>query len=300
MNVLDLATKKIKLRKVSSTRGGEYQGACPGCGGTDRFHVWPLQNEGKGSYWCRSCEKAGDNIQFLRDFEGLSFKDACAYLNVTLPERPEHYTPSTAPSQKPEFTPENHAAPAELWQEKAEKLVSWAQENLKKNTEALAWLADRGINGETAENFRLGWNPGEDGKDIYRHRKSWGLPEILKEDGKPRALWIPQGLVIPYVVDRIVHRVRIRRPEGEPRYYVIPGSSTATMIIEHARRAFVIVESELDAITVAAHNTLAGAVALGSVSAKPDAETCAILQGALQILVALDYDEAGLKAMKWW
>ena len=284
------------------TKGGEWQGPCPACGGTDRFHIWPMQNEGKGSYWCRGCEKAGDNIQFLRDFDGLSFKDACTYLNISLPERPEHYTPSTTPHQKPEFTPETKPPPGELWQEKAEKLVSWAQANLTKNTEALAWLADRGISRETAENFRLGWNPGEDGKDIYRHRKSWGLPEILKEDGKPKALWIPQGLVIPYVIDRIVLRVRIRRPEGEPRYYVLPGSSTATMIIEPARRAFVIVESELDAITVAAHNTLAGSIALGSVSAKPDAETYAILQGALQILNAIDYENGSAKdkAVAWW
>ena len=150
------------------------------------------------------------------------------------------------------------------------------------------------------DNFRLGWNPGEDGKDIYRNRKAWGLPEILKEDGKPRALWIPRGLVIPCVVDGIIHRIRIRREEDEPRYYVIPGSSMSTMVIGHDRRAFVIVESELDAITVSANNTLAGAVALGSVSAKPDAETYAILRDALQILLALDYDDAGKKAVDWW
>jgi hypothetical protein len=300
MNTLDMASRKVKLRKVSGTKGGEWQGPCPGCGGTDRFHVWPLQNEGKGSYWCRGCEKAGDNIQFLRDFEGMSFRDACAYLNIDMPESPTHHTPAPAQRQKPEFTPEIHSPPAELWQEKAEKLVSWAQANLMKNAETITWLADRGISAETAENFRLGWNPGEEGKDIYRHRKAWGLPEILKDDGRPRALWIPIGLVIPYIVDRVIHRIRIRRPEGDPRYYVIPGSSTATMIIEHTRRAFVIVESELDAITVATRNTLAGAVALGSVSVKPDAGTYDILQGALQVLVSLDYDAAGMKAMKWW
>jgi hypothetical protein len=304
MNTLDLALKKVKLRRVSGTKGGEWQGPCPGCGGVDRFHVWPMQNEGKGSYWCRGCEKGGDNIQYLRDFEGMTFKDACAYLNIDIPDQPgqpgRNLTQKTPPPEKPQFQPEVKTPPAELWQEKAEKLIAWAQGNLTTNAEALAWLAERGITAETAENYRLGWNPGEDGKDIYRNRKSWGLPEVMKDDGRPRALWIPQGLVIPYIVDGIVHRVRIRRPEGEPRYYVLPGSSTATMIIEPQRRAFVIVESELDAITVAAHNAIAGAVALGSVSAKPDAETYAILQDALQILVALDYDAAGLKALKWW
>jgi len=310
MNTLDLAQKKVKLRRVSGTKGGEWQGPCPGCGGVDRFHVWPVQNEGKGFYWCRGCEKGGDNIQYLRDFEGMTFKDACAYLNIDIPDQPgqpgRNLTQKTTPPEKPRFQPETKTPPVELWQEKAGKLIAWAQGNLTKNTEALAWLAERGITAETAENYRLGWNPGEDGKDIYRNRKSWGLPEVLKDDGRPRALWIPRGLVIPYIVYGIIHRVRIRRPEDHRKpewpepYIMIEGSSSATMIIEPQRRAFVIVESELDAITVAVHNTLAGAVALGSVRVKPDAETYAVLKKALQILVSLDYDEAGKKAIGWW
>lgn len=31
--------------------------------------------------------------------------------------------------------------------------------------------------------FRLGWNPGEAGKDLYRQRESWGLETVLKENG---------------------------------------------------------------------------------------------------------------------
>lgn len=301
MNTLDLATRKVNLRKVSGTHGGEWQGPCPGCGGTDRFHVWPQQNEGKGAYWCRGCEKSGDNIQFLRDFEGMSFRRACEYLGIETPEMPETQGISTQKRpEKPVFDPANHAAPADIWQEKAEKFLTWSQECLQKNAEVMAWLAARGINREAAAAYRIGWNPGEKGKDIYRPRKSWGLPEEIKDDGRPKMLWIPIGLVIPYIVDGVIHRLRIRRPEGEPRYYVLPGSSMATMILEACRRAFVVVESELDAIAVASGNDLAGAAAVGSSSAKPDAEAFAILQGSLQILNALDYDTAGAKAMSWW
>lgn len=300
MNTLDLAHKKVILKKVSGTNGGEWQGPCPACGGTDRFHVWPVQNDGNGAYWCRGCEKAGDNIQFLRDFEGMSFRAACAYLNVSIPDRPE--TGGSIPKQreKPEFKPDQHVAPADLWQEKAGKFVDWSQNSLQKNAEAIQWLSDRGISARAADDYRLGWNSGENGKDIYRARKSWGIAEAFKEDGRAKALWIPVGLVIPYIIDGIIYRIRIRRPDGEPRYYVIPGSSMATMTIERQRRAFVVVESELDAIAVASNNVMAGAVALGSVSAKPDAETYAVLQGALQVLNALDYDAAGAKAMAWW
>ena len=308
MNVLDLAQNKVKLRKVSATKGGEWQGPCPGCGGNDRFHVWPMENDGNGSYWCRSCEKAGDGIQFLRDFEGMTFKDACARLNIIREDRAEGtgFRGQPVKKEKPEFTPEAHVPPADLWQEKAEKFLAWSQGHLAKNAEVLSWLVGRGISAAAAENARLGWNPGEDGKDVYRHRKTWGLPEVLKEDNKPKMLWIPIGLVIPHVVDGVIYRLRIRRPEGEPRYYVIPGSSMSTMVIEHTRRAFVIVEAELDGIAVASQNQRAGAIALGSVSAKPDAAAYEVLRGALQILNALDYGDIGggakaaERAMQWW
>jgi len=301
VNTLDLALKKVKLRKVSSTKGGEWQGPCPGCGeGTNRFHVWPYQHDGKGSYWCRVCEKAGDNIQFLIDFDGLTFKEACASLNITLPDRSGYRGASASHKEKPDFSPSQHIPPADLWQEKAQKFIAWARGNLTKNTEVLSWLDRRGISAETAADYYLGWNPGEDGNDIYRNRGSWGLPEFKKDDGKIKALWIPRGLVIPNVIDGVVYRIRIRRPEGEPRYYVIPGSSMSTMILERTRRAFVVVESELDAIAVVANNLTAGAVGLGSSHAKPDAEAYEVLKEALQILISLDYDDAGRKALAWW
>ena len=317
MNTLDLVRKKVKVpdKKAAGTNGGEWQCPCPSCGGEDRFHVWPNQNEGKGAYWCRSCGKTGDNIQFLRDFEGMSFRDACSELNIDLPDRQAdgYSRPDPVPQYtKPVFQPVTHASPADLWQEKAEKFVYWAQCNLSANQEILPWLAARGIDAQTAVNYRLGWNAGEKERDIYRPRTSWGLPEELKENGKPKMLCIPRGLVIPYIINGVIYRIRIRRPaehrtkEWPAPYYVLPGSAMSTMIIEPTRRAFVIVESEIDAIAVAATNTLAGVVALGSVAAKPDAEAFAILQGSIQILNALDYGDIGRGAkaaertFAWW
>jgi DNA primase len=303
MNTLDLASKKVELKKVASTHGGEWTGPCPECGGKDRFHVWPYTNCEKGSYWCRGCDKSGDNIQFLIDFEGMNFKDACAWLNIHLDQ---NYHSKPAPTEKREFQPTEHQSPAQLWQEKAGKFISWAQEQLKNNQQQLDWLAARGINQAAAVAARLGWNPGENGKDLFRARTAWGLPELKKEDGRPRMLWLPRGLVIPYCVDGIVQRIRIRRPEGEPRYYVVPGSSMATMIIGIECRAFVIVESELDAIACAASTDLAGAVATGTLQGKPDAAAYEILKSSVQILNALDYGDQGggktaaERAFKWW
>lgn len=310
MNVLDLAQKKVQLKKVASTHGGEWHGPCPDCGGKDRFHVWPAEMDGKGAYWCRGCGKTGDNIQFLHDFDGLSFPEACSALGIALPDRPspslsarfKSPVPPSAQNLVPSpFTPAVHESPADLWREHAEKFVLWAREKLRSNAEALSWLDERGIDARTAGEFRLGWNPGENGKDIYRVRKAWGLPETFREDDKPKALWIPRGLVIPYYdADGVLQRIRIRRPDGEPRYYVLPGSSMSVMMIGKERKAYVVVESELDAIACAAACPLAGAVALGSVAAKPDIQAEESLRAALSILLAVDYDDAGKKAVAWW
>jgi hypothetical protein len=302
LNVIDIVEQHTKLKKVASTKGGEWQGPCPWCGGKNRFHVWPQQNAGQGTYWCRSCGKGGDAIQFLRDFEGKTFKEACDYLNIKMEEK--SYKPTDTTPR--EFQPREPETPEELWQVKAGKFIAWAQEQLKNNQAQLDWLASRGINQAAAEAARLGWNPGENGKDLFRARTSWGLSELKKENGKPRMLWLPIGLVIPCTVNGIIQRVRIRRSEGEPRYYIVPGSSSSTMALETDRKAFVLVESELDAIACASSTTLAGSVATGTLEGKPDAAAYQVLKNATQILNALDYgDEGGGKdaakrANKWW
>jgi DNA primase len=85
MNLLDLLSSDTSLRKVAATYGGEYVGPCPWCGGEDRFRVWPDTDPPR--YWCRVCERRGDAIQYLRDREGLTFRQACERLGKPLPER---------------------------------------------------------------------------------------------------------------------------------------------------------------------------------------------------------------------
>ena len=79
INLLDLLDQNgCRLRKVANTKGGEYAGACPFCGGNDRFRVWSET----GRYWCRQCDKNGDAIQFVRETKGMGYREACNYLDV--------------------------------------------------------------------------------------------------------------------------------------------------------------------------------------------------------------------------
>lgn len=195
--------------------------------------------------------------------------------------------------------------------EQAGKLVEWAHGKLIENDEQLAWLAERGITLEGIKKFKLGWNPGKDGRDLWRPREVWGLATEMKKNktGKmvKKKLWIPRGLIIPEVGGQRseVRRIRIRRPEeNPPRYYVLPGSNMDMMFIEvqgSGSRAVLVVESELDGVMC---YVLGGGVcpvlALGTSSAKPDEKLMEILRNMAVILVALDFDGAGAKAMRWW
>lgn len=313
MNVLDLlGNRGVEAKKAASTGGGEYWSACPGCGGHDRFHVWPDQNSGMGSYWCRQCEKHGDNIQFLMDFDKKTYPEACRALDVDIKSN-EYRTPKPMSSwmnrtNKDQETrisdpkkEKTSSLLSDVWVEKGGKFVEWAHEKLLADKKQIKWLRDRGINTAFIKKFKLGWNPGKNGKDLFRSRESWGLETVIKSNNRKKALWFPIGLVIPLIKNGRVVRVRIRRPQGEPRYYVIPGSVMDMMFIGQHRRAYVVIESELDAILACQEaGDLVGVVGIGSSSAKPDPLLMEMLHQSAVILLLCDYDNAGAKMATWW
>ena len=307
-NVLELLESKgISSKKASTAKGGEYHSACPGCGDftkpdSDRFHVWLEQNKGQGSYWCRMCKKAGDAIQFLRDFDGMSYPEACKALDVELLAKEQFRTPHVK-SQKggapASWQAVGGADPAALWREKADKLVGWAHGQLLENKSEMRRLLARGITQKLVKQYLLGWIA----EDMWRHRKSWGLPEELKKDGKAKRLWIPGGLVIPQIIDNRATRIRIRRPAGEPRYYALPGSNMDCLVLSESKkeRLVVVVESELDAVLLVRFAAdLALIIALGNSSRKPDPAAVEKLAAADLILLAVDYDAGGNNQVAWW
>lgn len=313
MTILELLN--YQLKKASSHNGGEYHGPCPKCGGTDRFHVWPAQGD-HGSFWCRFCKIHGDAIQFLRDVEGMSCPEAhkaleikcesttcsaagkCSQGSGTAPS--SYATPQQKKPAANNWQPRQCDSSADTWRNHAEKLVDYAHQALLDNPEQLAWLAARGIDLAAVIKHRLGWLD----KDHYRDRAAWGLPAVLRNDSKPKKLWLPAGLVIPCFSGGVLQRLRIRRPvvkDGEMRYYLVPGSATMPMVINPEASAFVIVESELDAILLdAVAGDLVGIISQGNSSAKPDNVSHAVLENAAAILVALDSDHAGAVASRWW
>jgi len=291
-------------KRVASTNGGEYASPCPGCGGEDRFRVWPEQGEG-GRWWCRQCGSSGDTIQFLRDFQGLNYKEACERVGRELGPRPVRSVESLkGPRQSTpgRWTPRKPATPPDKWRQKAALMVDWTIKQLwgADGAEVLGYLKSRGLIEETIRDARLGWNP----KKVMRRRLDWGLPIIKEEAGFPRKkLSLPAGITIPYFVDGRVVRVRIRSMERNPdrRYHCLASSSSATQVLGEGP-VFVVVEAELDALLLhqeAGCNV--GVIGLGSAQIRPDEYAAELLGQADLILVALDSDMAGAKeAHRWW
>lgn len=324
MTIIDLITSRgLKTVKVSGTHGGEYASPCPACGGRDRFRAWPEQ-QGRGcaggTWYCRGCDQGGDCIQFLRIFDGLGYQDACTALGVeaqfsvrslSLPKE----------SKKEPFVPQDKVVlPTDQWREHAGKLVDWAHSRLLSDADRMVGLSKRGLPLDAVVTHRLGWLPGEEDRDCYfRDRASWGLPPSLDANGRNKPLWIPAGLVVPALgATGAVMRMRVRRPEEsrarfnpDMKYAVIPGSSMHPLLLRPHCRAFVVTESELDAMACAAAAEWAGldvgALSVGTNVGKPDVAAHAALKQAQCILVALDFDapkengtRPGAKGYKFW
>lgn len=296
----------------SSAKGPEWQGPCPVCGGVDRFHVWPEQGQG-GSFWCRNCDKGGDLVEYYRWSQGSSYQQACNLAGVEVQQRHELSAPTSKPKQVARvFAPVATVQPQALWSDHAAKFAHTCHQHLLKNAEQCAWLQKRGIDRTMVVAYLLGWNPA----DTYRPRQSWALDTQFRADGRPKKLWLPLGLVIPQWIDGRCTRLRIRRPVitgDEPRYWVVPGSGREPLISNHNRTAFVVVESELDAILLdRMAGDLAGMVAMGNSSIKPTTASHGLFEAALHLSISLDSDplshnqrtgapqSAGATGSRWW
>lgn len=283
--------------------GGRQIGLCPFHSEKGAsFTVYP-----ENTFYCFGCGAGGDAAEFVMKFYNIDFPEALRRLGIETNGKKQIRAPSMRPKvykPKPEASVPSAAVfdrPSDTWLEKAQKFTEWCHRQLLKNEIQLAWLRGRGINKEIVIKRQLGWNPGESDEKpcFYRHRKTWGLPDEIKKNGKKKMLWLPRGLVIPLIDGDTVIRLRIRAER--PRYYVVPGSSMNLMVFNGDHRCLVTVESELDAVLLeAVAGDLAGFIAIGSSSAKPDSQTEFYLNKTSYIILGLDYDAAGAKALEWW
>lgn len=278
-----------QLKKQTPDKDSEYDGVCPWCGNKDKFKVSPE----KGCYQCQTCGKTGNEIRYLMDRRGLSFKEACLFLG----RHPGPRVHSTRPATL--WIPVEAKSPKELWQMKARNFLAIAINTLwsKQGESIRTWLkTEKGLSDATIIKSMLGYTP----MDIDEPRAAWGMEPLLR-DGIEQRQRIPTGLVIPLIKNDRVMRLKIicDDPDGSKPDVMVSGSSGVPLIIGRGKSAVVIVESELDAWLLSQEaGDLCTVVALGKARAKPDSETDKLLQDASVILISFDTNET--ETNKFW
>ena len=292
----------------------EYAGPCPLCGGAtnDGFIVWPDRPRG-GAFLCRKCGASGDGIAFLMQRDGLSYAEACAALGIEpkrtttspFPARRSHARPRPVyPAQVAPVPPKPAPAvlPCAEWMTNAAAFVDSCQSDLETSPEALLAVCGRFLTPYTAQCTGIGWNPA----DRYVLRKSWGLPDLAGQDGKPRTkLLLPRGLVIATRRRAGVVALTVRcpndRPESRPKYWQVKESSNVPFVAGRSGLPVVLVESALDAALLwqESFNTVCGVALMGNMKGL-DADTHNFIQSAPLLLAAPDNDEGGRAAWQRW
>ncbi len=148
VDVVEVVGKYVQLKKG----GANYMGLCPFHGEkSPSFSVSPT----KQFFHCFGCGKNGNAIGFLMDHTGMSFieavKDLAQQIGMQVPEEP----------QSPEERARAAAAKAksDSLTDVLEKAGEAYREHLKTSPRAIAYLKGRGLSGQIAKRFGLGYAP---------------------------------------------------------------------------------------------------------------------------------------------
>jgi DNA primase len=195
--------------------------------------------------------------------------------------------------------------PSPAWQTRAHEFINSSQRLLWQDgarpaQAALRYLRGRGFSDVTIRHARLGVNP----RARYESASAWGLDT-------DRKVWLPRGIVIPWLHDGHAWGLNIRRPNGDlkdegegwevRKYHRILGSANALYNADEIDgRPVVMVEGEFDALAVQQESKQVAAVATGSTAWARKPRWRALLRTTPRVLVAFDAEEAGEQASRYW
>ncbi len=281
-DLMALVSENVTLRRTASTRGGEYHGPCPFCGGKDRFWVQPYYDPPR--WKCRGCSKGGDAIKFVQERDGLSFLDACRELERRFGLQPTATVPYVSRSVTEE--------PTTQWRHRATLIATecatalWCGGMLSEN--ALAYLRSRGLHDETIVSFGLGYNAPNRRRTFEDGTENWGEYR--------HGLWVSAGITIPiFAVDGNIWGINVRRPKGEPKYKGISGSKLG-VLMGHLGSKSVLLLSEGPFDMMLAHQEcgdLIDVATLGSADVGLNGRWLPYVLRYRHVLVAYDNDVAG-------
>jgi len=158
LDIVEVVGSYIKLEKA----GQNYKAKCPFHNEkTPSFFVSP----GRNSFYCFGCGVKGDIFSFVEQFEGLDFMGSLKVL-------------AERAGVKLRFDPKakEKGDRTERLFELMDESTSIFEENLRENSEAVAYLRKRGLSDETIKEWRIGYAKDE-WHDIEQKLKERGYSE---------------------------------------------------------------------------------------------------------------------------
>ncbi|MBN8493287.1 MAG: DNA primase, partial [Burkholderiales bacterium] len=148
VDIVDVVGRHVELRKS----GANHMGLCPFHGEkSPSFSV----SASKQFYHCFGCGAHGDAIRFLMEHTGASFRDAVADLaqqvGMAVPDEPQ----DAAELQRAQQTRIHQATLTEV----LERAARHYRQQLRQHPPAIDYLKRRGLSGEIAAHFGLGYAP---------------------------------------------------------------------------------------------------------------------------------------------
>jgi DNA primase len=300
VDVVEVIDKVVPLKKA----GANYSACCPFHNEkSPSFTVSPT----KQFYHCFGCGAHGSALSFLMEYNGLSFieaiNDLARQVGMIVPQEKRDPNQPEAPSK---------AVMLSL-QETLQQAAAFYKAELKKSPHAIEYLKGRGLSGQVAAKFQVGYAPA-----------GWQNLQTIFPGYEAEALEIAglvvqneQGRRYDRFRDRIMFPIhnqkgevigfggRVINPEDTPKYYNSPetplfqkghelyGLFMARRAIRDAGRVLV-VEGYMDVVALAQYGIEYAVAALGT--ATTPFHIAKLMRQTDEIVFSFDGDKAGRTA----
>jgi len=292
VDIVEVIDSRVPLKK----KGREYWACCPFHGEkTASFSV----SSSKQFYHCFGCQKSGNAVSFLMDYDHMEFVEAIESLAHSLGiEVP--YEQGTAPA-KP-------AQGIESMYQSMEQSSQYYEAQLKQTPEAIDYLKDRGISGQTAKTFAIGYAPPGWNNLSGDEKQLVETGMLVKKETGNAYDRFRHRLMFP-IRDRrgrtIAFGGRVINPEDNPKYLNSPesllfhksdeiyGLYELKKAVTNIDRIYV-TEGYMDVVALAEHDVKTAVATLGTAINNRQIES--LFRVCKNLVFCFDGDAAGKKA----
>lgn len=297
VDVVEVVDKSVPLKKA----GANYSACCPFHNEkTPSFTVSPT----KQFYHCFGCGAHGTAISFLMEYAGLSFVEAIHDLAQQVGMIvPQEQRDASLPPKKEMVG----------LQDAMQQAAAYYKAQLKTSARAIDYLKGRGLTGQIAARFQVGYAPAgwQNLQQVFPEYQNKALEEaglVVENDQGKRYDRFRDRIMFPIHNQKgevIGFGGRVINPEDTPKYYNSPetplfqkgselyGLFIARRAIREAGRALV-VEGYMDVVALAQYGIHYAVAALGT--ATTATHITKLMRQADEIVFSFDGDQAGRTA----